>query len=267
MPDSNTPHDEKASLFAPQGLRSDKHDIGSAEETLSERLVAQGEYIAKMAEANDDTQSFAATIRETTESLRQQSALSSRTEQQLTALNNALLRYDPDPVTRIAHLTDLVADLLDADWVYYDRLENDMLCRLGEWNAPEETPAYRNVDGLTSVLLERTVDAVLSIHNLPDTEHVKTEPVLLEHSFQSFVGRHVQCEMQRIGCICAFFKRDYRPSVSDRKILGLASSPIASAALVTRCKMSCRICETSALISGRAFAISYSRTASGPDVF
>lgn len=150
-----------------------------------------------------------------------------RFEERLAKINECFLHFVPDPNENIERLTILCGDVLGADTVLYNRLEDGKLCAIGQWNVPEDFVAVSDAKGhICSDVIANSSDDIYLVRNLPETEYAKTDPAVLRYNLKTYVGHVVKCRGQAVGSLCALFTKDVSPNELDRKTMGILSAAI-----------------------------------------
>lgn len=79
------------------------------------------------------------TVQEQTQAqLRAEFAAHQQTRDRLVKINQLFLTIGPDPAENIQHFTALLGEMLGATCVIYNRLENGVLCSVGQWQTPPD---------------------------------------------------------------------------------------------------------------------------------
>ena len=199
--------------------------IDELEETQKE-LRRYKEHLEELVQGRTDE------LRMANEQLQQEISERKRAEEalmknrdRLEKINNGLLQLGPDHNANLNRLTALCGELLGADCALYNRMHGESLCSITQWQTPpdfkvEDAPAAR----ICSDLINENKDEAVLINGLPGNPHAKSDAFGLRIYF----GQAVKCQGQPIGCLCAVYQADYRPSEEDRRILGIIASAIGN---------------------------------------
>ncbi len=151
-----------------------------------------------------------------------------RTEERLAKLNECFLGFGTDPVENINRLTALCGELMGAACALYNRLDKDMLCSWGQWNAP---PGYNPVDKPEGHICYDTIcggsDEILVVRNLPETVYARTDPNVMAYGLKTYIGRAIRLGEDYVGSLCVVYQNDFSPGEDDKRFMGLIASAIA----------------------------------------
>lgn len=148
-------------------------------------------------------------------------------EQRLEKMNRCFLSFGKDPDENIAKLTALAGELLGATCALYSRLEDGLLCALGQWHTP---PGFKPVDKpdghICHDVILKAGTQLLVVRDLPQTPYAQTDPNVLPYKLQTYWGIAVLCQGRAIGSLCTVFQADVVPGEADEKLLGIVASAI-----------------------------------------
>ncbi len=150
-----------------------------------------------------------------------------KSEKQLEKINTCFLEFGPDAKKNIDRLTTLCGELLGASCTLYNRLEDEMLCSIGQWNTP---PGYNPVDNpeghICYDIIKNTDDQVLVVTNLPETHYAQTDVNVKQYNLQTYIGRVVKLFDENVGSLCAVYSNKFEPSDADKWIIEIIASAI-----------------------------------------
>ncbi len=147
----------------------------------------------------------------------------------LEKINSYLLGFGSDHRANIDRLVALTGELLQATCALYNRLENNLLCSLGQWHTPAGFKARDNPDGhICYDVIREVKDDVIVICDLPATKYFESDPNVRAYGLRTYMGCPVKCEGRSIGSLCVVYQTDYRPSDDDRRILGIIASAVGN---------------------------------------
>ncbi|WP_051273637.1 PAS domain S-box protein [Desulfotruncus alcoholivorax] len=148
-------------------------------------------------------------------------------EERITKINECFLTFTTDPDKNINLLTALCGELFGAASAVYNRLDNGLLCSWGQWRTPADyNPVDKPGGHICYDLIKRGGDQVLVLRNLPRTSYAKTDPNVVAGDLQTYMGQPVKLNNNYVGAICVVFKRDFIPTESDKRIMGIICSAI-----------------------------------------
>ncbi len=190
--------------------------------------IAKGNFSARIEKRSDDEiGELAGTFDKMAEDLQRSSNEREHAEERMARLNECLLGFGADPVENINSLTALCGELMGASCALYNRLENGMLCSLGQWNTP---PGYKSVDNpeghICSDVINHCEDGVIVIHNLPETEYAHTDPNILPNKLKTYIGKSVKFSEKCVGSLCVLYQDDFSPGEDDKRLMGVIASAI-----------------------------------------
>jgi two-component system sensor histidine kinase/response regulator len=144
-------------------------------------------------------------------------------------LSESLSVMGSDYDLNINQLTALCGELLSARCALYNRLENDILYSVGQWQTP---PGFKSRDVAKGhicydMISENEKDIVL-INNLSKTTYVDTDPFIRSYALETYLGKVVMSEGKPNGTLCLFYQSDYQPNDEDKRILEIIASAIGN---------------------------------------
>lgn len=150
-----------------------------------------------------------------------------RTEDRMAKLNECLLGFGADPVENIQSLTVMCGELMGAACALYNRLENGMICSVGQWNAPLGYKTVDRPDGhICYDVIKRCVDDVTVIHDLDETEYARSDPNVVPYRLKTYIGKSLRFGEKCVASLCVLYKEDYYPSEDDKRLIGIIASAI-----------------------------------------
>jgi two-component system cell cycle sensor histidine kinase/response regulator CckA len=150
-----------------------------------------------------------------------------KAEERLTKINECFVNFGPDPLENINRLTALCGETLGATCALYNRLDGEMLCSRGQWNAP---PGYNPVDRpeghICYDVIQQGRNQALIVRNLPETPYAQTDPNVAPYGLQTYIGWPVKFGDAYVGSLCVVYQRDFVPSETDEKFMEIIASAI-----------------------------------------
>lgn len=144
-------------------------------------------------------------------------------------VNEVLLSLGPDFHENINKLTALFGELFGATCALYNRLQEGLLCSLGQWQTPVGYNAADQPEGhiCYDVIRGRTNTAML-IRNLDHSSYADTDPNVIPYNLKTYIGQPVFCDGEAVGSVCAVFQRDFEPGEEHRNLLNIVASAISA---------------------------------------
>ena len=150
-----------------------------------------------------------------------------RAEERVAKINKCFLSFGTDSYKNINQLTALCGELFEAMAALYNRLDNGMLCSLGQWNTPPDFIPVDQPEGhICYDLIKSGSCEVTVIRNLSSTVFAKTDPSVTAYGLKTYMGQAVKVDGSYVGVICVVYQRDFIPSEEDKKFLGIIASAI-----------------------------------------
>jgi two-component system cell cycle sensor histidine kinase/response regulator CckA len=150
-----------------------------------------------------------------------------RGEDRLKRLNDCFLMFGPDPVENINSLVGLCGELLVATSALYNRVNEGLLCAVGQWKTPEDYQSEVDPEGhLCFDLIRGGRNELMVVRNLPDTPYFKSDPNVRKYDLRTYVGKGVRFGGEQIGSLCAVFQRDFVPGADDEQLMNIIAAAI-----------------------------------------
>lgn len=148
-------------------------------------------------------------------------------DKQLAELNHCFLSFGTDPVENINSLVALCGKQLGATCALYNRLQDEKLCSVGQWNTPSDFISVDSPDGHVCYDLIRSGEnKVKLIRDLPHTVYSKTDPNVLRYHLKTYLGSTVSFGGVCVGSLCVVFQDDHVPSEEDKRFLEIVASAV-----------------------------------------
>ncbi len=150
-----------------------------------------------------------------------------KNERFFSEINACLVKLGPDYSANVSILTRLCGQLLGATCALYNRLENDMLCSVGQWSSPPDYDPVDKPDGhICYDVIRKGERRTMVVSDLPSSIYFITDPNVRLYSLKTYAGHAVFSGGEAIGSLCVVFQDD---RVFDEPELGVLS--IIAAAL------------------------------------
>lgn len=146
-------------------------------------------------------------------------------------ISNLSINYD----NNINKLTELCGKIFNADYVFYNRIEGELIYSMGQWNAPENMKRWnRREDFVCNYLFLQSINDFLYIPEIDKSEYFDIYPFIKDMGLKTYVSHIVKYVNTKFGALCLLFKSDYKPSEEDYNLLELISLEIANEELRRR---------------------------------
>ena len=150
-----------------------------------------------------------------------------RMEERLAKINECFLSFGTNPIDNINRLTALCGELLEATCTLYNRLDQEMLCSVGQWHTPVGYNSVDNPNGhICYDVIQQGGDEIFIVSDLPGTIYAQTDPNVMLYELKTYVGQAVKCKNICIGSLCAVYQKDFIPSDADKTVIGIIAAAI-----------------------------------------
>ncbi len=152
----------------------------------------------------------------------------SRSIEALKRLTDCLLAFGVDSLANINRLVGQCGQELGAICAMYNRLDGDLLCSLGTWQAPESMPRSDSPQGhiCYDVICQGT-DRPLVIRNLAESTYAHSDPNVRAYGLQTYIGLAVKSRGRSVGSLCVVYQQDVEPLSWQLDYLRLAGYALA----------------------------------------
>lgn len=142
-------------------------------------------------------------------------------------LSECFLSFSSSPEQNINRLVCLCGELMGATCGLYNRLDNDMLCSVGRWNAPSDCSVTDRAKGhICYDVVLNAKDNLVVIRNLQETSYFYTDSNVKKYNLKTYIGRAVKIGDSYIGALCVVYQSDYTPSLEEEELIGIIASAI-----------------------------------------
>ncbi len=151
-----------------------------------------------------------------------------QSEKRLSRIADTFLRFGTEPMENINNLTELCGELMGADGVLYNRMDQGMLCSWAQWHMPEDFEGKGDPHGriCTDVILSGS-DELHIIEDLQTSPYMRSDPNVSKYGLKCYMGRAVKLDGSAIGSLCALYKHDQPQHDNDAHIMGIIAAAIA----------------------------------------
>ncbi|HEY9830475.1 MAG TPA: PAS domain S-box protein [Stenomitos sp.] len=150
-----------------------------------------------------------------------------KAEAKLSRLHECFLSLECDPDENINRLTALAGELLGGTWAVYNRLNQDLLWSLGQWQTP---PNYIHVgepkNNICNKVIQQGSNQVFVLQDLQNTSYAHSNPDIVTHQLQTYIGQAVKCAGEYIGALSVVYQNPFIPSQADKTLLGIIAAAI-----------------------------------------
>lgn len=158
-------------------------------------------------------------------------------------VNQTLTMLGSDFNQNINLLTALLGQIFGATCALYNRLDEGMLCSIGQWATPADYNPVDKPDGhICYDVIRRSAQEILIVRNLPATPYAETDPNVKAYGLMTYVGKAVFCEGKAVGSLCAIYQDDIALSDEFRNLFTIIGTAIGVEE--TRHKASLALIET-----------------------
>lgn len=149
--------------------------------------------------------------------------------ERLAKLNACFAGFGVNPLDNIKRLVAVCGDLLGATCALYNRLEGGMLCSIGQWETPADLGARNDPEGhICYDVILNGEEKLFVVRDLLKSPYAKTDPNVIIHNLETYVGRAVFCSGRAIGSLCCVFQRNFVPSDADAGLMGIVAAVIGN---------------------------------------
>ncbi|MCL5236404.1 MAG: PAS domain S-box protein [Nitrospirae bacterium] len=145
----------------------------------------------------------------------------------LDKINKCFQSFGTDPNENISRLTALAGELMGATCALYNRLEQGLLCSLGQWNSPQDYNPVDKAEGhICYDVIRSGSNRVTLMNNLQETGYARTDPNVAKYKLQTYMGCAVRLGDSYLGSLCVVYQNDFTPGEQDKKLLELIAAAV-----------------------------------------
>jgi signal transduction histidine kinase len=142
-------------------------------------------------------------------------------------MNACFLNFSDNADNNIRQLTSLCRELLNGDFVLYDRFCDDTVNSPVHCQIPYDLSAEnRNWRDRFSAAVLDSVNHIIVIRKLQTTKYAGTDPNVLRYNLQTCMGKAITDGVTPLGSLSLAYRSDFSPDEMDRKIMGIITSAI-----------------------------------------
>jgi len=144
-------------------------------------------------------------------------------EERLRAFAKCLLAFSADTGANINRLVATCGELLGGACALYNRLDENMLCSVGQWQTPPGfLPQDRPEGHICHDVIRQGGDVPLVVRDLQHSDYAASDPNVSAYGLQTYVGVAVKCRGQAVGSLCVVYQEDVQPIEDQLNFLRLA---------------------------------------------
>lgn len=142
-------------------------------------------------------------------------------------LNECFLSFGSNPTENINKLVALCGELMGATCALYNRLDKDMLCSVGKWNAPSDCILIDKPDGhICYDVIRYAAEDIVFIRHLQNTPYANSDLNVKKYNLQTYIGRAVKFNDTYMGALCVVYQKDFVPTSEEERLMGIIASAI-----------------------------------------
>ena len=142
-------------------------------------------------------------------------------------LSKCFLSFKPDPEENINSLVALCGELMGATCALYSRLDNEMLCSVGRWNAPSDCRLVDKAEGhICYDVIKYASEEIVFIRHLQNTPYAISDINVKKYNLETYIGCAVKFNNQYMGALCVVYQKDFVPTTEEEKLISLIASAI-----------------------------------------
>lgn len=151
-----------------------------------------------------------------------------QSEKRLSRIADTFLKFGTEPLENINNLAELCGELMGADGVLYNRMDQGMLCSWAQWHMPADYVGRDDPQGhICTDVINAGSDDLHVIEDLPRSPYMQSDPNVSKYGLKCYIGRAVKLDGSAIGSLCALYTRDQQSRENDAHIMGIIAAAIA----------------------------------------
>jgi len=153
---------------------------------------------------------------------------SKRIHERIKRLNDLFLNLGTEALENIEKILWAAKEILQAPFVTFSKFGKQEIHSLSVPDAKGGFKAESDVEGhICYALIERNAKEPITISDLQATEFAKSDPILREHPFRSYLGYPVILEGRTLGCLSIFdyLRKEY--SSEDIEMAGMLAQALS----------------------------------------
>ncbi|MGV8119182.1 MAG: ATP-binding protein [Candidatus Xenobiia bacterium LiM19] len=148
----------------------------------------------------------------------------------LMAINRCFLSFGADPVENINRLIALLGEILQADFIIYNRIKDGSIQTVTKWRVPDDfVDRKKSPMWLCHEVIRTEKRVPFIVHNLPLSPYADTDPVILEYKLETYIGMAIELNGAPHGTVCIFYRRHFVPQANDLQFMSFIAAGIETA--------------------------------------
>jgi PAS domain S-box-containing protein len=144
-------------------------------------------------------------------------------EERLRAFAQCLLEFSADSQANIDRLVAVCGTLLGGTCALYNRLDEKLLCSVGQWHTPPDFQPEDSPDGhICYDIIRQGKDAPTVVRDLQSSAYADSDPNVKTYGLSTYVGMAVKCRGQAVGSLCVVYQTDVKLLEDQLNFLRLA---------------------------------------------
>lgn len=142
-------------------------------------------------------------------------------------LSECFLSFSSEPIKNINRLVALCGELMGATCALYNRLEGDLLCSVGKWNAPSDCILIDRAEGhICYDVIRYAAEDIVFIRHLQNTPYANSDLNVKKYNLQTYIGYAVKFNGKYIGALCVVYQKDFVPTTEEERLMGIIAFAI-----------------------------------------
>ncbi len=147
-------------------------------------------------------------------------------EERLRTIVDCQLEFGHDTRANINRLVTICGQEMDAACALYNRLDEGMLCSIGQWHTPPGFQDRNKPAGhICNDVIRQGGEEAVVIRNLQQSDYRTTDPNVASYGLQTYVGVPVKSQGETVGSLCAVYQVDKPPTREQTdfiRLIGMA---------------------------------------------
>ena len=142
-------------------------------------------------------------------------------------LSECFLSFSSEPIKNINRLVALCGELMGATCALYNRLEGDLLCSVGKWNAPSDCSLIDRAEGhICYDVIRYATEDIVFIRHLQNTPYANSDLNVKKYGLQTYIGHAVKFNGKDMGALCVVYQKDFVPTTEEERLMGIIAFAI-----------------------------------------
>lgn len=146
-------------------------------------------------------------------------------QERLAKINACFLSFGADSVENINRLTGLCGEIMEAESAVYNRVDPKLVSAVGQWRLPSDFNPIGKPEGrICPKVLADGQSRLFVVRDLPNGTEAQSPEA--RHGFLTYVAHAVMNDGAPVGALCALYRRDFVPSGSHERAMGIVAAAI-----------------------------------------